>query len=56
MVEVPNRSEEFFQDFSRSKGEEMQAYLIRHATIMKKMKEVRVEIPELESRSGHTCR
>lgn len=47
VVEVPNRCEEFFQDFSRTKGEEMQAYLIRHATMMKKMKEIHVEIPEL---------
>ena len=47
VVEVPNRCEEFFQDFSRAKGEEMQAYLIRHATMMKKMKEIKVEIPEL---------
>ena len=49
MVEVPNRCEEFFQEFSRSKGEEMQAYLIRHATMMKKMKEVKIEIPPLLS-------
>ena len=34
VVEVPNRCEDFFQDFSRTKGEEMQAYLIRHATTM----------------------
>ena len=46
VVEVPNRCE-FFQDFSRTKGEEMQAYLIRHATMMKKIKEIKVEIPEL---------
>lgn len=36
VVDVPNRCEEFFQDFSRTKGEEMQAYLIRRATMMKK--------------------
>ena len=47
LVEVPNRCEEFFQEFSRTKGEEMQGYLIRHATMMKKMKEVKVEIPKL---------
>ena len=47
LVEVPNRCEEFFQEFSRNKGEEMQGYLIRHATMMKKMKEVKVEIPKL---------
>jgi len=47
VVDVPNRCEEFFQNFSRTKGEEMQAYLIRRATMMKKMKEIKVEIPEL---------
>ena len=46
VVDVPNRCEEFFQNFSRTKGEEMQAYLIRRATMMKKMKEIKVEIPE----------
>ena len=46
-VELPSRCEEFFQDFSPLKGEEMQAYLIRHATLRKKMLEVKVEVPDL---------
>ena len=46
-VELPSRCEEFFQEFSRMKGEEMQAYLIRHATLRKKMLEVKVEVPDL---------
>lgn len=66
VVDVPNRCEEFFQDFSRTKGEEMQAYLTRHATMMKKMKEIKVEIPEILAewhlmtragvRNGRRCR
>lgn len=47
LVEVPSRCEEFFQDFSRNKGEDMQSYLVRHMTMMKRMKEVKVEIPKL---------
>ena len=47
LIEVPNRCEEFFAEFNREKGEEMQAYLMRHRTLMKKMKEVGVEIPKL---------
>ena len=46
-VEIPARCEEFFQDFSRLKNEEMQSYIIRHGTAMKKLKEVNVEIPDL---------
>ena len=45
-VELPSRCEEF-QEFSRMKGEEMQAYFIRHATFRKKMLEVKVEVPDL---------
>ena len=46
-VELPSRCEEFFQEFSRMKGEELQAYLIRHATRRKKMLEVKIEFPDL---------
>ena len=46
-VELPGRCEEFFQEFSRLKGEELQAYLIRHATMHKKMSEVGVALPDL---------
>ena len=47
VIEVPSRCEEFFQDFVRLKGEELQAYIIRHRTMLKKMKEVKVDIPPL---------
>ena len=47
LVEVPSRCEEFFQEFSRNKGEDMQSYLVRHMTMMKRMKEIKVEIPKL---------
>ena len=47
LIEVPNRCEEFFAEFHREKGEEMQAYLMRHRTLMKKLKEVQVEVPKL---------
>ena len=60
-VEIPARCEEFFQEFSRQKGEEMQAFLIRHGTAMKKLREVNIEIPDLLagwqmlSRAGLEC-
>ena len=44
-IEVPARCEEFFGEFSRMKNEEMQAYLIRHKTMLAKMKEVKINIP-----------
>ena len=44
-IEVPARCEEFFGEFARLKNEEMQAYLIRHKTMMAKMKEVKITIP-----------
>ena len=47
LIEVPNRCEEFFAEFHREKGEEMQANLMRHRTLMKKLKEVQVEVPKL---------
>ena len=46
-VELPGRCEEFFQEFSRQKGEELQAYIIRHATLRMKMKEVGIDVPDL---------
>ena len=49
LIEVPSRCDEFFSDFSRKKGEELQAYLIRHRTLLKRMKEVNVEVPPLLS-------
>ena len=49
LIEVPSRCGEFFSEFGRLKGEELQAYLIRHHTMLKRMKEVNVDIPPLLS-------
>ena len=49
LIEVPSRCDEFFSEFGRNKGEELQAYLIRHRTLLKRMKEVNVEVPPLLS-------
>ena len=49
LIEVPSRCDEFFSEFSRNKGEELQAYLIRHKTLLKRMREVNVEVPPLLS-------
>ena len=38
LIEVPSRCDEFFSEFQRNKGEELQAYLIRHKTLLKRMK------------------
>ena len=46
-VELPERCQEFFEQFSRDKGEELQAYLVRHQTLLKKLKDLKVEIPPL---------
>ena len=46
-VELPARCEEFFQEFGRLKNEEMQAYLLRHATLNKKLREVGIALPDL---------
>ena len=46
-VELPARCDEFFTEFSRLKNEEMQAYLVRHRTMMTKMNEVKVQLPNL---------
>lgn len=45
LIEAPSRCDEFFSEFSRTKGDEMQAYLIRHRTLLKRMKEVNVDVP-----------
>eukprot|EP00435_Cladocopium_sp_Y103_P053716 s692_g17.t1 len=47
LIEVPSRCEEFFQEFMRSKNEDMQAYILRHSTMMKRMEEVHIEVPKL---------
>ena len=47
LVEVPSRCEEFCQEFFRNRGEDMQSYLVRHMAMMKRMKQINVEIPKL---------
>ena len=37
LIEVPSRCDEFFSEFYRLKGEEMQAYIIRHRNLLKRM-------------------
>ena len=49
LIEVPSRRAEFFSEFQRNKGEELQAYIVRHRTILKRMKEVAVNVPPLLS-------
>ena len=48
-VEVPSRCEEFFAEFQRLKNEDMTFYLVRRRTLLKRMKEVGVEMPSLLS-------
>ena len=43
-VETP---EEFFNEFGRARGGTLQAYLVRHASEVKKMREVGVDLPDL---------
>ena len=49
LIEVPSRCDEFFLEFYRQKGEEMQAYLNRHPNLLKRTSEVSVDIPPLLS-------
>ena len=46
-VELPERCQEFFEQFSREKGEELQAYIVRHQSMLRKLKELQVEVPPL---------
>ena len=46
-VELPERCQEFFEQFKREKGEELQAYIVRHQTMLRKLKELQVEVPPL---------
>ena len=48
-VEVPSRCEEFFAEFQRLKNEDMTTYLVRHRTLLKRMRDVGVEVPALLS-------
>ena len=36
-IELPERCQEFFEQFQRERQEELQAYLVRHATMLKKL-------------------
>ena len=46
-VELPERCQEFFEAFGREKGEELQAYIVRHQTMLRKLRELKVEVPPL---------
>ena len=46
-VELPERCQEFFEQFSRGKNEELQAYIVRHQSLLKKLKELQVDVPPL---------
>ncbi|CAL1144412.1 unnamed protein product, partial [Cladocopium goreaui] len=46
-VELPERCQEFFEQFKREKGEELQAYIVRQQTMLRKLKELQVEVPPL---------
>ena len=46
-VELPERCQEFFEQFAREKNEELQAYIVRHQTMLRKLKELKVEVPPL---------
>ena len=46
-VELPERCQEFFEKFARERGEELQAYLVRHQSMLRKLKELQVDIPPL---------
>ena len=46
-VELPERCQEFFEQFQRERQEELQAYLVRHATMLKKLKDLQVDVPPL---------
>ena len=46
-VELPERCQEFFEQFQRERQEELQAYLVRHQTMLKKLKDLNVDVPPL---------
>ena len=45
-VELPMRCEQFFHEFSRCPNETVLKHLVRHATVVTTMREVRIEIPD----------
>ena len=46
-VELPERCTEFFEKSNRERGEELQAYLARHQTMLRKLKKLKVDIPPI---------
>ncbi|CAL1126962.1 unnamed protein product [Cladocopium goreaui] len=46
-VELPERSQEFFEQFQRERQKELQQYLVRHQTMLKKLKDLQVDVPPL---------
>eukprot|EP00435_Cladocopium_sp_Y103_P024491 s991_g6.t1 len=46
-VELPERCQEFFEQFQRERQEELQAYLVRHQSMLKKLKDLQVDVPPL---------
>eukprot|EP00435_Cladocopium_sp_Y103_P047200 s1946_g13.t2 len=43
-VELPERCQEFFEQFQRERREELQAYLVRQQTMLKKLKDLQVGV------------
>ena len=41
------RCQEFFEQFQRERQEELQQYLVRHQTMLKKLKDLQVDVPPL---------
>ena len=46
-IELPERCQEFFEQFQRERQEELQQYLVRHQTMLKKLKDLQVDVPPL---------
>ena len=46
-VELPERCQYFFEQFQRERQEELQADLARHQPMLKKLKDLQVDVPPL---------
>ena len=46
-IEVPKRCQEFFYQFSRKKNETMQEYIARHKQERQRLRECKIDIPEV---------
>ena len=58
-VELPERCQEFFEQFQRERQEELQAYLVRHQTMVKQLKDLLAGwhlLMQLASQDGFTHR